>query len=132
MRRLALLPLIGLLTVLLATPAAAQTPQGQGLVTLASQGITSLSCDDGTELADVLTARGGGGATWVLDGRMYLLQSISVSGTVTPPEGEPFPVSFAKTFGQKTGLGDETVVCTFTEEGPGFEASGTVTLVRVH
>jgi hypothetical protein len=132
MRRLAVSLLIGLLTVLLATPAAAQTPQGQGLTTLASQGIASLSCDDESiTLSDVLVPRGGGGATWVSDGRMYLLQAISATGTFTPPGGVPVTDSFTASYGRKSGLTDDTIVCTFTQSGPGFEIEGTVTLVRV-
>ena len=133
MRRLAIPLLVAILTALTAIPAAAQTPKGQGLALLADQGVTSLDCgEEPVELTDVLTPRGGGTVAWVTDGRMYVLQAISVSGTVTPPEGEPFPVSFEKTFGQKSGLAGEAVVCEFTQEGPGFTASGTVTLMRVH
>ena len=115
----------------LAMTAAAQTPQGQGLMTVADEGVSNLVCSDPSIRAeDVIVTRGGGTPTWLLDGRMYLIQSISVEGTVTSPDGS-MPVSFAKSYGQKAGLAAETITCTFDQSGPGFEASGTVTLVRV-
>jgi hypothetical protein len=115
----------------LAMPAAAQTPQGQGLITTADEGVSNLVCSDPSVSAeDVVVTRGGGTATWLLDGRMYVLQSISVEGTITTPEGS-MSASFAKSYGQRVGLADEVVTCTFDQTAPGFEASGTVTLVRV-
>ena len=114
-----------------AMPAAAQTPQGQGLITAADAGISNLVCPDPSISAEnVIFPRGGGTANWLPDGRMYVLQSISVEGTVTTPDGS-MPVSFAKSYGQKAGLAAETITCTFDQTGPGFEGSGTVTLVRV-
>jgi hypothetical protein len=115
----------------LAMTAAAQTPQGQGLMTVADEGVSNLVCSDPSISAeDVVVTRGGGTPAWLLDGRMYLIQSISIEGTVTTPDGS-MPVSFAKSYGQRAGLAAETITCTFDQSGPGFEASGTVTLVRV-
>jgi hypothetical protein len=116
----------------LAMPVAAQTPQGQGLMTVADEGVSNLVCSDPSiQAEDIVVTRGGGPPAWLVDGRMYVIQSISVEGTITTPDGS-MPVSFAKSYGQKVGLGGETVTCTFDQTGPGFEASGTVTLVRVH
>ena len=130
--KLTIISLATLLTMLaLAMPAAAQTPQGQGLITAADAGISNLVCSDPSISAeDVIFPRGGGTATWLPDGRMYIVQSLSVEGTVTTPDGS-MPVSFAKSYGQKAGLAAETITCTFDQSGPGFEASGIVTLVRV-
>ena len=130
--KLTLSGLATLLTMLaLAMPAAAQTPQGQGLITAADAGISNLDCPDlSISAEDVIFPRGGGTPTWLPDGQMYVVQSLSVEGTVTTPDG-PMPVSFAKSYGQKVGLADEMIECTFDQTGPGFEASGTVTLVRV-
>ena len=130
------LTLSGLATLLtmfaLAMPAAAQTPQGQGLITAAEAGISNLVCPDPSISAEnVIFPRGGGTPTWLPDGTMYVVQSLSVEGTATTPDG-PMPVAFAKSYGQKVGLADEMITCTFDQTGPGFEASGTVTLVRVH
>lgn len=119
-----------------ATAAAGNVPRGQGLSNFAAVGITNLVCTDptiGTE--DVILPRGHGAtASWVIDGRMYLLGSIAVVGTVTTPEGT-FPVEFSQSYGQKTGLANGDVTCTFDqsfEEGAvTFEASGTAVLVRV-
>jgi hypothetical protein len=129
------LMITGLLVVLamlaLAMPAAAQTPQGQGLITAADAGISNLVCPDASISAeDVIFPRGGGTATWLPDGPMYVVQTLSVEGTVITPDG-PMLSSFSKAYGQKVGLTDETITCTFDQTGPGFEASGTVTLVRV-
>lgn len=133
LRILAALLMTSLLTLALAGAATAQTPQGQGLTTLASEGISALDCTDSTITeANVILTRGGGPVTFVADGRMYLLQSVEVSGTVTTPGGA-FPVEFSKTFGNKAGLTD-VVTCTFEqsleEDGATFEGSGTVVLVR--
>ena len=130
--KLTIISLATLLTMLaLAMPAAARTPQGQGLISAADAGISNLVCPDPSISAeDVIFPRGGGTATWLPDGRMYVVQSLSVEGTVTTPDGS-VPVSFAKVYGQKVGLADEMITCTFDQTGPGFEASGTVTLVRV-
>jgi hypothetical protein len=133
LRILAALLMTSLLTLALAGTAAAQTPQGQGLTTLANEGISALSCDDPTITeSNVILTRGGGPATFVADGRMYLLRSIAVSGTVTTPD-VAFPVAFSKTFGNKAGLTD-VVTCTFEqvleEDGAVFEGSGTVVLVQ--
>ena len=118
--------------IALAMPVAAQTPQGQGLMTVADEGVSNLVCSDPSITAeDIVVTRGGGPPAWLVDGRMYVIQSIAVEGTITTPDGS-MPVSFAKSYGQKVGLGGETVTCTFDQTGPGFEASGTVTLVRVH
>jgi hypothetical protein len=130
--KLTIISLATLLTMLaLAVPAAAQTPQGQGLMTVFDEGVSNLVCSDPSFSAeDVVVTRGGGTPAWLLDGRMFLLQSISIEGTVTTPDGS-MPVSFAKSYGQKAGLGDETITCTFDQTGPGFEGSGTVILVRM-
>ena len=121
-----------LAALVLAAPAAAQTPNGQGLVTLGDQGIVLQSCSDPSILSEtVLTPRGGGSATWVTDGRMYLLQSISVVAVITPEEGEPFTDTFEQSFGKKTGL-SSTVTCEFTQSFPGVEVTGVVTLAQVH
>jgi hypothetical protein len=121
--------LLAMLT--LAMPAAAQTPQGQGLMTVADEGVSNLVCSDPSISAeDVVATRGGGTPAWLPDGRMYVIQSISVEGTITTPDGT-MPVSFAKSYGQKAGLAAETITCTFDQTAPGLEASGTVTLVRV-
>jgi hypothetical protein len=121
-----------LMLLVVALPAAAQTPQGQGLMTVADEGVSNLVCSDPSVTAeDVIVTRGGGPPAWLPDGRMYVIQSISVEGTITTPEGS-IPVSFAKVYGQKVGMGDEVVTCTFDQTAPGFEATGTVTLVRVH
>jgi hypothetical protein len=65
---------------------------------------------------------------------MWLLQSIDVSGTLTPPGGSPIPIAFAKTWGNKTGLAP-TLTCMFEQSGAEggfvFEATGTVVLVQV-
>jgi hypothetical protein len=115
----------------LAMPAAAQPPPGQGLISVADEGVSNLVCSDPSISAeDVVVTPGGGTATWLLDGRMFVIQSISVEGTITTPDG-PMTASFAKSYGQKAGLAAETITCTFDQTGPGFEASGTVTLVRV-
>ena len=131
--KLTLSGLATLLTMLaLAMPAAAQTPHGQGLITAAEAGISNLVCPDPSISAEnVIFPRGGGTATWLPDGTMYVVQSLSVEGTAATPDG-PMSVSFAKSYGQKVGLADEMITCTFDQTGPGFEASGTVTLVRVH
>src|SRR5918996_2119934 len=128
--KLTIVSLGTLLTMLaLAMPAAARTPQGQGLITAAEQGIANLVCPDPSISAeDVTFPRGGGAATWLPDGSMYLVQSISIEGTVTTPDGS-VPVSFAKSYGQKAGLAAETITCTFDQLVPGFDVSGTVTLV---
>ena len=109
--------------------AAGNVPQGQGLITNLEAGITSLECTDPL-ITEVIFPRGGGGATWTIDGRMYLLQSIDVTGTITTPEGT-FPAEFSKTYGNKAGLTGDAVTCTFAQSAPGFEATGTVTVVRV-
>jgi hypothetical protein len=116
-----------LLVAALAAPAAARTPQGQGLTTLASEGITALTCpaDSSITVETVIIPRGGT-PVWIADGRMYLLQSLDIAGTFNG-----FPVSFSKTWGKKTGLSDEVITCSFDSAGEGFEGSGTVTLVRV-
>jgi hypothetical protein len=58
-----------------------------------------------------------GGASFWLDGQHYLLTSI----TVDTAGGDPV---FSKTYGQRTGLGDETIACTATVvvEGTAFTA----------
>jgi len=118
--KLPLLVLVSLLVMLaLAGPAAAKTPSGRGLITAPDTGISNLSCTDPSiQAEDILFPRGGGLATWVIDGEMYLLWSIAVDG-------------FSMTFGNKHGLSDETITCTFVQSGPGFEVSGTVVLVQV-
>ncbi len=119
--KLPLLVVVSLLVMLaLAVPAAAKTPNGQGLITAPQTGISSLSCteDPSIQAEDVLFPRGGGLATWVVGGEMYLLWSIEVDG-------------YSMTFGNKHGLSDETITCTFVQSGPGFEVSGTVVLVQV-
>ena len=117
-----------------ATAAAGTPPSGQGLIGLSGEGITSLTCSDPSiTLDDLVTGPGGGVPNWTVDGRMYVLQSIDVSGTITTPDGS-FPVSFSKTWGNKTGLG-EVVTCTFdqetTEDGATLAATGTATVVRI-
>jgi hypothetical protein len=118
-----------------ATTAAAGTPpSGQGLIGASDQGITSLSCSDPSiTIDDLVFTPGGGAPNWTVDGRMYVLQSIEVSGTITTPDGS-FPVSFSKTWGNKTGLG-EVVTCIFeqeaTENGATLDATGTATVVRI-
>ena len=119
--KLPLLIVASLLVMLvLAVPAAAKTPNGQGLITAPETGISNLSCEEDTTIQaeDILFPRGGGLATWVIGGEMYLLWSIEVDG-------------FSMTFGNKHGLSDETITCTFLQSGPGFEVSGTVVLVQV-
>ncbi len=118
--KLPLLVLVSLLVMLaLAGPAAAKTPNGKGLITGPEAGISSLSCTDlSIQAQDILFPRGGGLATWVIDGEMYLLWSIAVDG-------------FSMTFGNKHGLSDETITCAFVLSGPGFAVSGTVVLVQV-
>ena len=118
--KLLLLVLVSLLVMLaLAVPAAAKTPNGKGLVTGPDFGFTSLDCTDpNIEVQDLLFPRGAGLATWVIDGEMYLLWSITVEG-------------FSFTSGNKQGLSDETITCTYVQAGPGFEVSGTVVLVQV-
>jgi hypothetical protein len=131
--KLTIISIATLLTMFaLAMPAAAQTPQGQGLITAADAGISNLVCpaDPSISAEDVIFPRGGGTPAWLPDGRMYVVQSLSVEGTITTPDGS-MPVFFAKSYGQKVGLADEVIICTFDQTGPGFEASGTVTLVRV-
>ena len=123
MRSLSKLPLLVLVSLLvmlaLAVPAAGKTPNGKGLITAPQTGISSLNCTDASiQAEDILFPRGGGLATWVIDGEMYLLWSISVDG-------------FSMTSGNKHGLSDETITCTFVQSGPGFEVSGTVVLVQV-
>lgn len=114
-----------------ASTVAAQAPAGQGLAGLADQGISSLVCSDPTiGLDDVTLPRGGGRAVWIDDGRMFLVQSLEITGTVTTPEGS-FPVSFTKTYG--AGASSATVTCTFDQVNPeeGFAGTGTVTLTPV-
>jgi hypothetical protein len=129
----ALLAAMLLAISLAATAVAGGHPAGQGLTTTADHGITNLSCTDPT-ITDVVLTRGGGVATWTLDGRFFVLQSLEISGTVTTPEGS-FPVSFGKTWGNRTGLQGEHVMCTFTQsftdDGATFTGTGTVHLVRV-
>lgn len=117
-----------------ATAAAGTPPSGQGLIGASGEGITSLTCSDSSiTMDDLVFTPGGGTPNWTVDGRMYILQSIEVSGTVTTPDGS-FPVSFSKTWGNKTGLG-EVVTCTFEQEatmdGATFEATGMATIVRI-
>jgi hypothetical protein len=117
-----------------ATAAAGTPPSGQGLIGASEQGITSLSCSDPSiTIDDLVSTPGGGAPNWTVDGGMYVLQSIEISGTVTTPDGS-FPVSFSKTWGNKTGLG-EVVTCTFdqeaTENGATLEATGIATIVRI-
>jgi hypothetical protein len=128
-----------LLTLALAAPAAAgagKVPQGQGLTTLAAQGITELQCTDPTIQAQNVTfPRGGGLATWIADGRFYLAQSFHIEGTIMTPEG-PVHETFTQTFGQKQGLANRgTVTCTFhtmfEENGMVGHFTGTVVLFRV-
>ena len=114
-----------------AAPAAAQTPNGQGLVTLGDQGIVLQSCSDPSILSETVLTPRGGKATWVTDGRMYVLQSISVVAVITPEEGEPFTDTFEQSFGKKMGL-SSTVTCEFTQSFPGVEVTGVVTLAQVH
>ena len=129
------LTISALMVLAFAAPAAAGTPpSGQGLIGASDEGITSLTCSDPSITIDSLVfVPGGGPPNWTVDGRMYVLQSIEVSGTVTTPDGS-FPVSFSKTWGNKTGLG-EVVTCTFeqeaTENGATLEATGTATVVRI-
>jgi hypothetical protein len=132
-RKFSLAMVVTALTALvLATPAAAQTPKGQGLVTVADQGIVLQSCSDPSILSEtVLTPRGGGKATWVTDGRMYVLKSISVVAVITPEEGDPFTETFEQSFGMKTGL-SSTITCDFTQSFPGIEVTGVATLAQVH
>lgn len=124
-----------LMTLALAGAVGAGTPpSGKGLLALSDVGITSLTCP-GTTIteADVIVPRGGT-ATWTVGGEMWLLKSIEAEGTVTPPGGAPQPVSFAQTWGNKTGLGP-SLTCTFeqsvAEDGFVFESTGTVVLVQV-
>lgn len=135
-RRLGASAVAAMLTLAVAGSAlaAGSVPRGHGLANLAQQGIQNLDCTDPTiDGADVILPRGGGAATWVADGRLYVVTSVSVSGTVTTPEGS-FPVAFSQSYGVKAGL-EETVSCTFDtafeEDGATFEGSGTVTLARV-
>ena len=119
--KLPLLVIASLLVMLaLAAPAAAKTPNGKGLITAPETGISNLSCveDSSIQAEDILFPRGGGLATWVIGGEMYLLWSIEVDG-------------FSMTSGNKHGLSDKTITCTFLQSGPGFEVSGTVVLVQV-
>ena len=124
-----------LMTLALAATAAAGTPpSGQGLIGASDDGITSLTCSDPSiTVDDLVFTPGCGTPNWTVDGRMYVLQSIEVSGTITTPDGS-FPVSFSKTWGNRTGLG-EVVTCRFeqeaTENGATFEAMGTATIVRI-
>jgi hypothetical protein len=124
-----------LMALLLGSVASAGTPpSGQGLATLAFEGITSLVCSDPSiTVDDVVITRGGGTATWTVDGRMYVLQSIDASAIITTPDGS-FPDSFSKTWGNKTGR-SETISCDFEQhfsQGDfSFDGSGTVTLVRI-
>jgi hypothetical protein len=117
--------------LLLAAPAAAQTPSGQGLDTIADQGITLTECSDPSLMNEThLSPPGGGAVSFISDGRTYVIRFLSIEGVVTPEEGDPFPVSIERDLGQKAGL--ETVSsCTFTVSGPGFEGTGSVTLARV-
>lgn len=117
-----------------ATAAAGTPPSGQGLIGASGEGITSLTCSDSSiTIDDLVFTPGGGTPNWTVDGRMYVLQSIAVSGTVTTPDGS-FPVSFSKTWENRTSLG-EVVTCTFEQEGTmdgaTLEATGTATVVRI-
>ena len=117
-----------------ATVAAGTPPTGQGLIGASDDGITSLTCSDPSiTIDDLVFTPGGGTPNWTVDGRMYVLQSIEVSGTITTPDGS-FPVSFSKAWGNRTGLG-EVVTCTFeqeaTENGATLEGTGTATIVRI-
>ena len=64
--------------------------------------ISNLECEDAS-VTDFLVARGGN-AGWVVDDpdRMYVLKSISGTGTVTFPGGQE-SYQFAQTHGNKTG-----------------------------
>jgi hypothetical protein len=136
-RAIAATALALLLTLALAAPAlaAGKVPQGKGLTTLAAEGITAITCTDPTiHAGNVILPPGGGGATWVTDGRLYVVRSFNFTGTMTTPEGT-FPVDFEVTFGKKKGLADESVTCTFhvtfEEDGATFHLVGTVVLYRV-
>jgi hypothetical protein len=124
-----------LMALLLGSVASAGTPpSGQGLATLAIEGITSLGCSDPSiAVDDVVVTRGGGTATWTVDGRMYLLQSIDVSLIITTPDGS-FPDSFSKTWGNKAGL-TEMITCDFEQHfsqgDVSVDGSGTATLVLI-
>lgn len=85
--------------------AAGKAPGGQGLVWLMNQTdieLSNLECSDPT-VTDVLLPRGGN-ATWVVGepDRMYVLKSISGTGTVTFPDGSE-TYSFEQSYGHKTG-----------------------------
>ena len=84
--------------------AAGKAPAGNGLGLLTGQTdihLSNLACDD-AGVTDMLVARGGN-AGWVVgtDG-MYVLQSISGTGTVTFPGGQE-TYEFSQDFGNKSG-----------------------------
>jgi hypothetical protein len=124
-----------LVTLLLAAAVSAGTPRGQGLSSPLEQGFTALDCGDADiGIEDVIFPRGGGGATWTTDGRMYLVQRVEGDVTITLPDSTVIHDSFAQTYGRKTGLA-ERITCSFAifgeENGVTFEAEGTVVLARV-
>lgn len=124
------LVMTALAALTVAAPVGAQTPNGQ-LADIEDFSIVLQSCSDPSILSEtVLVPRGGGAATWVTDGRMFVLKSIAATVIVTPDEGDPFTVSFEHTMGAKTGM--ETVVtCDYTQSFPGIETTGTITLSQV-
>lgn len=108
----------------LSSAAPAHVPNGNGLVTVAAFGITSISCTNGvTSATQITTTRGDGSSFWFANGSHVVKSWESFTsrfGTVT------------KTFGQKTGLAGSTVTCTFSGSNPYLGAfSGTVRGVLV-
>jgi hypothetical protein len=85
-----------------------------------SRNVFPATCD-----GEEVTVTETGGASFWLDGQHYLLTSI----TVRPAAGGD-PV-FSKIYGQRTGLGDETIACTATVVVEGTALTADVMAVAV-
>ena len=79
-------------------------PSGKGLETL------EVTCNG----QDVMVTVSAGQSFW-LGGQHYLIKSFT--GTFTPETGDP--ETFTQTYGQKKGLGTDTITCTATFVEPG-------------
>ena len=110
-------------TAVVAGPASANIPQGNGHV------ITfGLSCEGGAPEAIRLTRNLGKSAWIVATEQHYVVSMFSITTTFVPDDGSPPVVveSFTNTFGNKTGLDPIPCEGAFSEPVPGGMLEGVI------
>lgn len=83
-------------------------------------GVTTLSCTNGvTDPSTIVSTPSDGSITWFADGSRMVTKSVTFTGASG---------TFTKSFGEKAGIADSTVTCTFAGFNPWEGAfSGAIT-----